>query len=160
MHRRSVLGGVAAGLGAALAGCSTAAGDADGESVTTELVLVNHMDAPTTFKLEANGPTNRALTYQVEPNTARVIEDYIDEGSYSLTVRNDIQVEAEDGGTETVTRTATGSWTPSACHTCKLRARRSGVEIDKEECTTATAAPTTDTPTGNGGNESATATDG
>lgn len=135
MHRRAVLGGVTAGLVGALAGCSTAAGDQTGDETTNDLVLVNHMDAPTTFELEANGPTDRALTYEVEPNTARVIENYIQEGSYGVTVDNEIEVEAEDGGTETVTRTVEGTWSVEECHTCKVHASRSDVEIELEDCT-------------------------
>jgi len=135
MHRRAVLGGVAAGLVGALAGCSAAAGDQDAEETTNDLVLVNHMGAATTFELDAQGPTNRALTYEVEPNTARVIENYIQEGSYNLTVDNEIEVETDDGGTETVTRTVEGSWSPENCHTCKIHASRSEVDIETEDCT-------------------------
>jgi hypothetical protein len=158
MHRRAVLGGVAAGLVGALAGCSTAAGDQDADETTNDLVLVNHMGAPTTFELEANGPTNRALTYEVEPNTARVIENYIQEGSYGLTVDNEIEVEADDGDTETVTRTVEGQWSVEACHTCKIHASRSDVEIELEDCTTETPAPTTDTETGSQSATNGTAT--
>jgi hypothetical protein len=140
MRRRQLLHGGVAGLGAALAGCSAAADEAD--EPTNDLVLVNHMNVPAEFQLEAVGPTTRLLTYEVEPNTAHRITDYVDEGSYQLTVDNEIEVEAEDGGRETVARTAEGSWNPEACHTCKLRARRSAVEIVLEDCTTATASPT------------------
>jgi len=158
MHRRAVLGGVAAGLVGALAGCSTAAGDQDGEEATNDLVLVNHMGAPTTFELEASGPTNRALTYEVEPNTARVIENYIQKGSYNLAVDNEIEVEAEDGGTEIVTRTVEGQWSIEACHTCKIHASRSEVEIEMEDCTTEAPEPTTDTATGSRSASNGTAT--
>lgn len=154
MRRRQLLRGGVVGLGAVLAGCSAAADDAD--EATNDLVLVNHMNAPTEFQLEAVGPTNRQLTYEVEPNTAHRITDYVEEGSYQLTVDNEIEVETEDGGTEAVTRIAEGSWTPEACHTCKLRARRSGVEITLEDCTTATASPTpSPTPDSTTGNATA-----
>jgi len=135
MRRRQVLRGSVVGLGAALAGCSASADQ--GDDVTNDLILVNHIDVPTEFELSASGPTNRQLTYEVDPDTARLVEDYLNEGSYNLEAAIEFEVEAEDGSTETVRRTTTGSWNPEECHTCKLRARRRTVEIDKEDCSDA-----------------------
>jgi hypothetical protein len=134
MRRRTVLQAAVAGAGAALAGCSAAANEE--EETTNDVILVNRLDAPTEFEVEAVGPTTRELTYEVEANTARRITDYIDEGTYRIRVANRIEVEDDDGGTEFVTRTDEGRWNVEDCHTCKLRARRTDVEIEMNDCQT------------------------
>ncbi len=102
--------------------------------MTNDLILVNHIEVPTKFELAASGPTNRRLTYEVEPDTARRVEDYVSKGSYNIEAAIEFDVETEDGGTETVTRTTTGTWNPEECHTCKLQARQREIEIDTDDC--------------------------
>lgn len=155
MRRRQVLRGSVVGLGAVLAGCSAAADQSADR--TNDLILVNVMEVPAVFELAATGPTNRKITYEVEPGTARQVTDYVTDGSYQLEASIEFEVEAEDGGTETVTKTTTGAWNPEACHTCKLRARSRDVEIELEDCTTETPSPTP-TPTAANGTAGTTGT--
>jgi hypothetical protein len=132
MNRRRFLAGAGAALGGALAGCTAAA---DEETVTNDLVLVNRMSKETVFEVQASGPTERKLTYDVEPGRVVSLTDYVSEGAYDVTVVNEIEVETNDGGTKQIRREATTGWNPEDCHDLKIQVFQArGIQFEKDEC--------------------------
>jgi len=128
MRRRTLLRGGFAGLGVALAGCSkTATTGVD----TNVLVLKNTLDTPVDVRVEATGEVDLSLVYPLGATETERIEDYVTEGSYTLTVTATIHA---DGEAIDIDDTATTKWDPDRCHDKRIVVRKNEIGIRSADC--------------------------
>ena len=133
MHRRTVIRGGLAGLGAVFAGCAspTTAG-----VYTNDLVLTNTLEEPVDVRAEVTGEIDLSLVYPLRPEETARIENYVSEGPYTLTATATIHSDGEEIG---IKDTATAKWKPERCHDKRVVVHRDEIEILSAECETTSA---------------------